>query len=266
VSDLGLGSGEYITAIRLEYGQVEVGFTSKNYADYSMNDGSIYTGSGSGSGDGDEEESNGDMSAHAATASVQRAHASGTRAMDVTGRGGLVDWTPTIGSPFYATGAALAQGLKPAVYMVTAVRGTYEAEISSTVTARIAREDMIDSDEDGVVTNVIATFATGSDPARSNLTVETAQVSNPSAGATTVRGTAPPQTTPGGGSDDDDSSGSGSGGSNPDTGDRSGILPWFLLAVAALVMMFYLINASGYVPHAPGIYFAEPSRDRRSER
>jgi uncharacterized repeat protein (TIGR01451 family) len=226
VGALGLADGEYITAIRLEYGHVEVGFTSKNYADYSLNDGTVGT-----------------------PASIQDVGAQAVPAIPYTPRSGLVDWTPDPDSAFYAQGARDAVGLKPVAYMVTAVKKMYEGNISSTVTARIARENMVDADADGVLTKVIPTFTAESEPSKENLTVASKDTVNAMKTEKTETGDAPP---------------GGSSGSSPDTGDYGNMIPWFLLALAALIMLFYLIFASGYVTNAPAVSRAAAGTSSRS--
>ncbi|MDR0854681.1 MAG: Cys-Gln thioester bond-forming surface protein [Clostridiales Family XIII bacterium] len=120
VKSLGLSKGEYVTELRFEFGAVEVGFTSKNYSDVSLN------------------------GEHRSRAWVH---------------GNFVDWTPEMSSEFYAEGAASAAGLRPATYMVAANKAMSKDVIKSSVTARIARDfELRDMDMDDVRTNVIKTF------------------------------------------------------------------------------------------------------------
>jgi hypothetical protein len=139
VSDLKLAKGEYITALRFEHGGVDVGFTSKNYADVSLN--------------GEHRE--GDAAAQ--TLSTD----SGAVMPLATGiTGNTVDWTPHESDPFYAAGAKDATGLKPVSYLVSTPRAYEDEDIAGSVTARITRDYTLrDDDADRVVTKEIQSFA-----------------------------------------------------------------------------------------------------------
>jgi hypothetical protein len=121
VAALGLAEGEYITAVRFEYGAVLRGFTTKNYADASLN-GEHHEGAGIS--------------------------------------GSAVDWTPKPEDPWYALGAEQAEGLAPAVYLVQALIPMDESfTIHSSAAARIARNKaLFDEDFDEVFTVPISTF------------------------------------------------------------------------------------------------------------
>ena len=121
VDDLDLESGEYVTAVRYEYGAVLRGFTTKNYADESLN-GEHHEGLGI-SGD-------------------------------------TVDWAPVQGDLFYAQGAVDAVGLKPVTYLVSCPEPLGEdVVIAGSATARIARNRiLLDEDRDEVYTIPIGTF------------------------------------------------------------------------------------------------------------
>ncbi|MDR1027792.1 MAG: hypothetical protein LBL63_00035, partial [Clostridiales Family XIII bacterium] len=219
VSGLRLAKGEYITALRFEHGGVNVGFTSKNYADKSLNDehrdkskGAIdlpsdnadkiepaepidgidetaeaaafagrpasATHSGlapqggswggaldDGEGGGADEEAGGDADTdeeNARTIPIPGAEPpeyTGAKAYTGGISGNTVDWTPRESTPFYAEGAAEAEGLAPVSYLVSAVREMNEEDIVSSATSRIARDYTLrDRDQDAVVTREIATF------------------------------------------------------------------------------------------------------------
>ncbi|MDR0851591.1 MAG: Cys-Gln thioester bond-forming surface protein [Clostridiales Family XIII bacterium] len=164
VQDLNLADDEYITALRYEFGRVEVGFTSKNYADLSLN---------------------GEHRTHTKnTLRLPSENADELRLLKneiftvipgaeppeypgakyYTGgiTGNLVDWTPYESTPFFAQGALDAENLQPSSYLVSAVRPMANEDIVSSVSARIARDiDMRDMDQDAVVTRELVTFEYG---------------------------------------------------------------------------------------------------------
>jgi hypothetical protein len=127
VDDLGLEKDEYVTAVRYEYGAVMRGFTTKNYADASLN--------------GEHHEGLGIV-------------------------GDTVDWTPVPGEVFYTQGAADATGLKPVTYLVSCPEALGEdVRIVSSATARIARNRiLLDEDRDEVCTIPIGTFTVAVKP------------------------------------------------------------------------------------------------------
>ncbi|MDR2156216.1 MAG: Cys-Gln thioester bond-forming surface protein [Clostridiales Family XIII bacterium] len=96
-ASLGLAEGEYITAVRYEHGSAEKGFTTKNYADVSLND-----------------------IDYAAVAAGEASEDDFT-----------VDWTPRESDIFFAAGALDATGLMPATYLVSAAApaGAYAPEL-----------------------------------------------------------------------------------------------------------------------------------------
>ncbi|MDR2157107.1 MAG: thioester domain-containing protein, partial [Clostridiales Family XIII bacterium] len=158
VSDLGLEEDEYITAVRYEHGQVLKGFTTKNYADVSLNgthdaetgdtddaDGAGTGDDGSGTGgDADGAETGDDGSGTVGDVDGAETGDDGdpddaTDTSEEEEDGGVVDWTPTESDRFYTTGAAHAVGLKPVTYLVSAPKPLAPPTIiASSVTARIA--------------------------------------------------------------------------------------------------------------------------------
>jgi uncharacterized repeat protein (TIGR01451 family) len=156
VSSLGLAPGEYITAIRFEYGRVYVGFTSKNYADQSLN--------------GEHRDSNGNIDLDSDNAKeIEKLTSTQILHMNTDGsivlhapasgiKGDTVDWTPSKSTDYYAQGAADAKDLLPAAYLVKANRPMQDEDIVSSVSAHIALGSMRDKDQDAVVTKEIVTF------------------------------------------------------------------------------------------------------------
>ncbi|MDR0853917.1 MAG: DUF11 domain-containing protein [Clostridiales Family XIII bacterium] len=154
VSDLGLAKGEYVTALRFDFGAVAVGFTSKNYSDVSQNgewrdeDGNIFLPTkedaakilGEGKGEGEDWIAG---QAHARFAPYDR---------------NVLDWRPDVGRADYAQGAADAQGLKPASYLVSAAKAMDDANIVTSVSAKVAKENVKSGDMDAVVTRVFSSF------------------------------------------------------------------------------------------------------------
>ncbi|MDR0884974.1 MAG: hypothetical protein LBN22_01180, partial [Clostridiales Family XIII bacterium] len=114
IADLELDEDEYITAIRFEHGGVKVGFTTKNYADDSL-DYENYL---------DPKEPT------------------------------TVDWTPNKDSSFYAEGAETAEGLKPATYRVLLTSLDKQPDIVNSAECKIRHYDLTDDDEDVVVTSL----------------------------------------------------------------------------------------------------------------
>ncbi|MDR0854459.1 MAG: hypothetical protein LBN34_08840 [Clostridiales Family XIII bacterium] len=129
VSDLNLDEGEYITGLRFDFGAVKVGFTSKNYSDYSLN--------------GEQRD---EFGLNALFAGITT--------------DGFVNWTPDSKSGFYSEDAAKAVGLRPAAYLVSATRAMTGTDIVSSATARIALLAAKDADQDVVITKEIETFDT----------------------------------------------------------------------------------------------------------
>ena len=146
VKDLGLADGEYITAIRFEYGAVKVGFTSMNYSKTSQN--------------GEHRDtSHGPLSLRANNADIIQSVAPPMPPDTINCiSGNVIDWTPVSSRPDYAEGAAQATGLQPVSFLVSAARSMYEEDIINSVIARIALGDQRDWDQDAVVTRLISTF------------------------------------------------------------------------------------------------------------
>ncbi|MDR1815937.1 MAG: prealbumin-like fold domain-containing protein [Clostridiales Family XIII bacterium] len=153
-SELGLNEakGEAVTALRFVYGAVEVGFTSKNYADTSLN--LEHRDPLTGAIVADEWMSAADA---AKVATVKNHNNAGLSPA-------AVDWTPVPTQPDYAAGAAEAQGLKPASYLVAAVRPFAGENIVSSAIARASTKitldgqevTLTDADQDAVITKEIA--------------------------------------------------------------------------------------------------------------
>ncbi|MDR3072745.1 MAG: Cys-Gln thioester bond-forming surface protein [Clostridiales Family XIII bacterium] len=123
VSDLGLSSDEYITALRYEHGAVLKGFTTKNYESPSQN--------------GEHRE-------------TQKEGIYPDR----------VNWTPVVGHMDYCDEVSNAQGLKPVSYLVHCPLPLDESQtIKASACAQIARNlTLTDRDEDVVYTVPISTF------------------------------------------------------------------------------------------------------------
>ncbi|MCL2807131.1 MAG: hypothetical protein FWD27_03055 [Coriobacteriia bacterium] len=177
VADLGLSPGEYITALRFEYGAVLVGFTSMNYSRYNLNGNQSVTPITPMSSSA-EAHGNGSLEPKLLTAqNAERVQVTPKMLLEqilpswpeehaVTALAGAaapntIDWTPVAGQPHFSAGAASAEGLKPVSYLVSALRPMDDEQIASSVTSRIARGDLRDHDQDAVVTLVIPTFEGG---------------------------------------------------------------------------------------------------------
>ncbi|MDR1954139.1 MAG: Cys-Gln thioester bond-forming surface protein [Clostridiales Family XIII bacterium] len=151
VSDLGLAEDEYITALRFEHGGVNVGFTSKNYADVSLN------GEHRASDITPPATSEPAAAAQMIASLSAEENAAAPLATGITGD--IVDWTPQQSDPYYAAEAAAADGLRPVSYLVSAPRAYEGEDIESSVTARITRDYTLrDDDADHVITKEIETF------------------------------------------------------------------------------------------------------------
>jgi pilin isopeptide linkage protein len=157
VSDLGLAPDEYVTAIRFDYGAVNVGFTSKNYSDRSLN-GEHRDASGAVA----LPENNAPNIAPLKSSALRiaedgsinlRAFASGITT------DGYVDWTPKQSDAYYSEALVKENPtLKPASYLVSASRAMQAEDIVSSVSARIALGKTTDLDQDAVITKEIETF------------------------------------------------------------------------------------------------------------
>lgn len=197
LEDFSLSEGEYLTDLRFEYGRVEVGFTSKNYANESLNgehrkisgkdlklpsaaanelmlpdrtmfsglmpvytNGVLLTGPGAaGPGLGEQNEM-----IKSIDGTPIKPDKEGRFKEYITGiNGDIVDWTPLEGTRFYAAGAAdPGYELMPASYLVSAAKPMEDIDIVSSVSARIARDITMKAyDQDAVVTKEIGTFRYG---------------------------------------------------------------------------------------------------------
>jgi len=160
LKDFGLEEGEYLTHLRYEYGRVEVGFTSKNYSSVSLN-GEHRTISGADLNLPSDAAGELMLLDPLMFSAIPPAEFPGIKDNYTTGiKGDVVDWTPIEGTLFYAPGAAdPGYKLKPASYLVSAVRAMEDVDIVSSVSARIARNMTLkDYDQDAVVTREIGTF------------------------------------------------------------------------------------------------------------
>ncbi|MCL1830759.1 MAG: hypothetical protein FWG21_04935, partial [Oscillospiraceae bacterium] len=196
VSDLGLAKGEYITALRFEYGAIEVGFTCMNYERTSQNDEHRTASKESVNLDSynngelvrmsqsfvDSYMSNGVCNLISISASENRNLYNDRQTFDGiimlatepasvqnSINGNNVDWTPDPSRTDYSPGAATADNLKPASYLVSASGVMVgNQEIVSSAIARIATVNpnstsasdryFYDYDHDAVLTKVIPTF------------------------------------------------------------------------------------------------------------
>jgi LPXTG-motif cell wall-anchored protein len=159
-SDLPLADGERLTAIRFDYGPVEIGFTSRNTAKTSLNGewrddhhGSITLPDSDGL----------DLLPQSAQAGTGLSSSGSLNALADSEAPAVNDWVPVQGrDDFYVEAAAQATGLKPAAYLVSAaitVQTEDEAvNIDASISARIARAELTDFDQDAVRTTEITTF------------------------------------------------------------------------------------------------------------
>gem|GEM_PF-5899157 len=194
VEDLHLSSGDYVTALRFEYGAVKVGFTSKNYSSMSLNgehrndDGSLNmdpmdyakvaqpvankmpelpvplltsTDASTSSGGNFFTQLLSSIFGTGTNAYATDTPAYGiggpTDVVDSVAPGGAVDWTPKPSDPFFALGALNAKGLAPATYLVDCVRAMTTENIVSSAVARIANGALYDEDVDAVITKELVT-------------------------------------------------------------------------------------------------------------
>ena len=170
VVELGLAKGEYITAIRLEYGAVEVGFTSMNTVRTSLN--GEHREVSKGTFNLPSENVLKIKTLSQATEPVNflaglknmftfTVHAAEVRPLfDYPNsiEGNRVNWVPDPSRMDFSQGALEAKGLQPLTYMVSALQAMNDAEIVSSATSRIARNQLMDADQDAIVTRVIPTF------------------------------------------------------------------------------------------------------------
>ncbi|MDR0887048.1 MAG: DUF11 domain-containing protein [Clostridiales Family XIII bacterium] len=158
VSKLGLDADEYITAIRLEYGAVKPGFTSKNSKDKSIN-GEHRANDGSVNLPSSKAGTIKPLSIPGNAVTTQNIKLGGSIATFATGiDNNYVDWTVKPSDGYYNAGLAADQGLKAASYLVSATNAMDDEDIVSSVDAHIARDTMVDQDQDAVVTREIQTF------------------------------------------------------------------------------------------------------------
>jgi hypothetical protein len=167
--------GVVVKAIRLDYGGVKAGFSSKNYADVSIN-GENRDAAGKITLDQframpDEKaivKIAGASKLTAANAVLGKAPMS--TAMDKLKAAGedidletnTVDWTP-VDPALYNNEEDFAElkaakSLMPASYLVSAVKPMDNVDIVSSVTAKIAKKELTGIDQDAVLTKEIVTF------------------------------------------------------------------------------------------------------------
>ena len=175
VSDLGLQEGEYITALRFDFGAVEKGFTSMNKSRTTKNDEHRDTSKSEVTlpSVNDQEIDRIDISditgAYESTpnffASFFNMFTIDAMAADTNGfeypnsiYGNKVDWIPKAERHDFNPEALKAQGLQPISYMVVATKAMNDAEIVSSAISRIAKSNMKDADQDAIVTKVIPTL------------------------------------------------------------------------------------------------------------
>ena len=255
VTDLGLAEGEYITAMRFEYGAVKVGFTSMNYARTAIN--------------GEHRsESHGPLVLQANNVEILQ-EAAPQRPPNFINSifGNTVDWTPDAKRHDYAEGAANAAGLQPISYMVSAVKPMYDEDIINSAISRIALGELNDWDQDAVVTRLISTFGVESQEFVTTRSVERSFIDNAESLGWNLRngedfsdlvfsGIGTPLDTleykdsydfdrsdiPAAGSDNPGTRGVPSGGSAPQTGDTTMLDIWILMmALSATAILVLLI-------------------------
>ena len=184
VAELGLAKGEYITAIRLEYGAVEVGFTSMNTIRTSLNGEHRDVSKGKFELPGENALKIKTLSMETEPMNLfagwqnmftglqniftglQNMFSFPVHAAEVgplfdypnSIEGNRVNWVPDPNRMDFSQGALEAKGLQPLTYMVSAPQAMNDAEIVSSATSRIARGQLTDADQDAVVTRVIPTF------------------------------------------------------------------------------------------------------------
>jgi hypothetical protein len=255
VSDLRLAANEYVTAIRFDYGAVEVGFTSRNAAKNSLN-GEWRTNEGEivmpSPEDAEKLDLLPDPSQTVSLLQQIKALFAGDDAAAITPlatgiSGNTVDWTPSGARPDFAQGAADARGLKPASYLVSATHAMTDETIVTSVSARIARGAAVDLDQDAVVTVEFTTFvADPQEPDVGSIVMQDSFVEHASENGVVLRG-----------GHWYDRSGSrvkvGRGGP-AQTGDAMALGAWFVIIVITLVCLILL-----RVTYGPG------GRKRRRE-
>ncbi|MDR0885228.1 MAG: VWA domain-containing protein [Clostridiales Family XIII bacterium] len=164
VKDLGLPAGEYLTGIRLEYGTVLEGFTTKNNADISQQD-DVYV------------DANGNLDrdklgeANVSQIETFNTDSSSVKTFAVVPNDGqettkIVDWTPAT-DRVDADGNHLSDAaLEPAAYFVTARKASQGEDLVASAYARGAARDHATEKYrkaqalDVAVTATIETFAT----------------------------------------------------------------------------------------------------------
>lgn len=147
--NLGLADGDYVTQIMLEYGAVEVGFTSRN-SDVAVSN-------------GHHRDSNGVTSHYGSAIQVIGDHEQ-TDHEDALPKGETSNWTPDESRHDHTPEAAAATGLAPASYLVIATKELHDTDIVSSVKAYIGRSvdglELKDADQDAVLTQQIESFTT----------------------------------------------------------------------------------------------------------
>jgi uncharacterized repeat protein (TIGR01451 family) len=192
----GIDAGDYITALRFEFGAVKVGFTSRNYDSYSSNQADVDMGVRNTNGSSAYYH-NGTVEPFARPASVAAKEKSvlgklaalfsggapeldamaqpSEPAGDIPAKGASADWRPEPGRSDYADelgelpDTKNASPLKPATYLVSATMSmsttAAAADLVSSATARIAlggsgASGLYDQDQDAVLTRELIPFTT----------------------------------------------------------------------------------------------------------
>ncbi|MDR3305490.1 MAG: hypothetical protein LBS85_05660 [Clostridiales Family XIII bacterium] len=159
-ADLNLAADEYVTAVRLQYDAVEPGFTSKNTETISLNGEHRDPLTGEIILDSDNA---GAIDLLSAVSAVSALSGDEVRPFETGITENGVDWRPKEGRPDYRAELASVTGLKPASYLVSAVRAMSNEDIVSSAAAGIALGTMQSRDQDAVVTREVVTFTAGSD-------------------------------------------------------------------------------------------------------
>ncbi|MDR0500553.1 MAG: hypothetical protein LBG97_04825 [Coriobacteriales bacterium] len=147
----GMTAGEYITAVRFEYGGVRIGFTSRNTYKLSLNRDYRYSNGADAYYDG-------------SIAPAWQLNSSGiANPGSLVQKGASADWRVGTDRGDYSQAAMAATGLAPASYLVHAIVPMQSEDIVSSAVSRIAKDDMRDADQDAVLTREIVTFETSPD-------------------------------------------------------------------------------------------------------
>jgi len=239
VSELGLQEGEYITALRFDYGAVKVGFTSMNTARTTKNDEHRDVSKGDFTlpsvNDKEIQRIDSDNITGQNTDKenvflaiwntfVINAQAAGNALGDGYPNsimGNTVNWTPSTDRHDFSQEAKDAVGLQPLTYMIYATKAMSDVDIVSSAISRIAKAEMVDADQDAIVTRVIPTLQFEStptpEPPADQQFPERAKVTTPRIRTESGRPTPGIRT-------------------RPQTGDETNIIFYILLGAGAMVL------------------------------